>query len=159
MPTRKYKSKKGKTSKLGEVAIAYAPTVQTILPGGELSNESIVLQSIEGVAINRFDEVASAYNISSQQLAYFLGISERTIRNYRDQDRFFDPKQGEQLLKIQKLMALGSEVFGGNEAFQRWLQKPAYGLDHHMPSQLLITSEGVNLVIAEVQRIAYGDFS
>ena len=44
-------------------------------------------------------------------------------------------------------------------AFRRWLDKPAYGLDHQPPLALLETSGGIDLVADEVDRIAHGDFA
>lgn len=62
-------------------------------------------------------------------------------------------------LKYNQLLARGSEVFGSSESFQQWLRKPAFGLDGDIPRSLLITSEGINLVYDEVERIANGEFA
>ena len=61
--------------------------------------------------------------------------------------------------RSKKLLTRGSHVFGSSEAFSRWLHKPAYGLDGEQPINLLVTSEGVNLVSDEVERIANGEFA
>lgn len=157
--TKKYKPIKEEPSRVEEPAVAFETKAREAFFAHELTNEDIVLKSIKGIEANHFDTIASTYNIPPQQLAHYLGISERTVRNYKDNDKSLYPQQGEQLLKIQKLMALGVEVFGSSKILKHWLHKPAYGLDYRAPVQLLITSEGINLVIDEIQRIAFGDFS
>jgi putative toxin-antitoxin system antitoxin component (TIGR02293 family) len=53
----------------------------------------------------------------------------------------------------------GQKVFGNPESFRRWLEKPAYGLDEQIPLDLLQTSGGIDLVMEELDRIAYGDLA
>lgn len=65
----------------------------------------------------------------------------------------------EPVIRYNQLLERGSKVFGSSEAFQRWLQKPAFGLDGKHPRDLLATAEGLGLVLDEVNRIAYGEFS
>ncbi len=68
-------------------------------------------------------------------------------------------KEGELLVKLSALFQRGTEIFGSMQEFIHWLGEPAYGLDHQVPLELLYTSEGVNLVADEVERIAYGDLT
>lgn len=124
-----------------------------------LSNESIVSYAIQGVGTKFIDMLISKYKITRSEIANYLGISEKSIQNYQKQGKMLDPQQGEKLLKIQRLIEKGIEVFGNRENFKRWLSKPAYGLDQKIPETLLITSEGINLVYDEVERIAYGDLA
>ncbi len=53
----------------------------------------------------------------------------------------------------------GKEVIGDPQAFLRWLKKPAYGLEEQITMNVLQTSCGIDLVIEELDRIDYGDFS
>ena len=57
------------------------------------------------------------------------------------------------------LFRTGETVFGSAEAFRRWMDKPAYGLGDQVPFELLHTSGGIDLVMDEVVRIAYGDLA
>ncbi|MDH4565323.1 DUF2384 domain-containing protein [Pseudomonas sp. BN414] len=47
-------------------------------------------------------------------------------------------------------------VFGGREGADRWLNKPALGLEGHKPIDLLASPEGCELVETFLIRIEYG---
>ncbi len=96
---------------------------------------------------------------TTKDVAYVLGVNERTVRTYQREANNLSPQQSEQLLKYNRLLCRGKEVFGSEEAFNRWLRKPAYGLDNDVPLEYLVTSEGINLVSDEVERIANGEFA
>ena len=96
---------------------------------------------------------------TTKDVAYVLGVNERTVRTYQREASNLSPQQSEQLLKYNRLLCRGKEVFGSEEAFNRWLRKPAYGLDNDVPLEYLVTSEGINLVSDEVERIANGEFA
>ena len=51
---------------------------------------------------------------------------------------------------------IGNEVFGSIDSFKQWMQKPAYGLGNKIPSKILTTISGINLVINQLMRIAHG---
>ena len=112
-----------------------------------------------GVAGRFIRKVTEEEQIALTEVARVLGVSERTVRAYQQQDTALSPQHGEALLKYRRLLARGSEVFGSVEAFKQWLRKPAYGFDGECPSVLLVTSEGINLVGDEVERIANGEFA
>lgn len=124
-----------------------------------MDSEDIVFQALEGVDAEVFNQVVDEYNISDDQLAGLLNISKRTISNYIQKKRTLSPFEGELLLKYRRLNIKGKEIFGSLEAFHQWLNKPAFGLDNRIPFSLLRTSEGINLVMDEVERIAFGEFA
>jgi len=123
------------------------------------SHQEMVERAIKRVDVQVFDLICAKYNFNSEDLARFLGITERTVRNYRDQNKKFTPEHSEKLLKITRLMIRGIEVFGSLEATHRWLGKPAYAFNGILPHSLLVTSEGINLVADEIDRIAYGELA
>ena len=123
------------------------------------SREAITRTARAGVSTREIKKVSEAFNLSATDIARVLGVNEKTVRNYQRQEGRLSPQQGEQLLKYKQLRERGTEVFGAKEAFDRWLHKPAYGLDGEMPVDLLVTSEGMNLVYDEVERIANGEFA
>lgn len=123
------------------------------------SREMITRTARVGVSTREIKKVSETFNVSASEIARVLGVNEKTVRNYQRQEARLSPQQGEQLLKYKQLRERGTEVFGAKEAFDRWLHKPAYGLDGEMPVDLLVTSEGINLVYDEVERIANGEFA
>ena len=134
-------------------------TDQTKVAGKSITRETITRAARGGVSTREIRKVSAAFNVPTTEIARVLGVNEKTVRNYQRQEGILSPQQGEQLLKYKQLRERGTEVFGTKEAFDRWLHKPAYGLDGDLPVDLLVTSEGINLVYDEVERIANGEFS
>jgi putative toxin-antitoxin system antitoxin component (TIGR02293 family) len=123
----------------------------------DISNEEIVYSALEGVNISKVEELTKKYQIKKTSIAEYLGINAKTIANYENTGRDLEPQEGEKILKIQRLWETGLTVFGSKDSFSQWLSKPAYGLDNQIPERLLVTSEGINMVSDEIQRIAFGD--
>lgn len=124
-----------------------------------LTRERNLRSAIAGIPASAIQAVTDSFAVQTASIARVLGVNERTIRNYKRSNQKLTPQQGEQLLKYKDLLQRGSEVFGSHDAFDRWLHKPAFGLDGDKPFDLLITSEGMNLVSDEVERIANGEFA
>ncbi len=97
----------------------------------------------------------SGYNI--EHLAILLGITHRTIQNKKNSGGLFDIAQTERLRKLNLLFNEGIELFGNKEEFNKWLEKPAYGLDYTIPSELLKQPGGLDRAITELNSIKYGE--
>lgn len=78
---------------------------------------------------------------------------------YMKEKKRLNSLNSEQILKIFSLYQKGEEVFGDIESFNKWLRKPAYGLGERIPYELLTTISGIELILAEITAIEYGDFS
>jgi len=94
---------------------------------------------------------------TDEYLAGLLGITPRTIRTKRGKGDNFDISQTERLRKLIQLFVEGTQVFGNVEAFNEWLEKPAYGLDYAFPNELLKKPGGLEQVLQELVSIKYGD--
>ncbi len=55
-----------------------------------------------------------------------------------------------------EVLRQAEEVFGGREAADKWLNKPALGLEGRRPIDLLSSPEGCELVYTFLVRIEYG---
>ncbi|MCY1375391.1 putative toxin-antitoxin system antitoxin component [compost metagenome] len=55
-----------------------------------------------------------------------------------------------------EVLRQAEEVFGGREAADNWLNKPALGLEGRRPIDLLSSTEGCELVYTFLVRIEYG---
>jgi putative toxin-antitoxin system antitoxin component (TIGR02293 family) len=122
-------------------------------------NYTLVEEAQAGVKADLFFEVAKISQFEIDEVEDLLNITSRTIRNYQKEKKTLSPLKGELLLKLIRLFKIGEEVFGSLPAFRAWVDKPAYGLDGVTPFSLLNTSEGINIVMDEVQRIAFGEFA
>jgi putative toxin-antitoxin system antitoxin component (TIGR02293 family) len=119
----------------------------------------LVMASKKGVTTRSFDDLVKVSLQARDTFAQRLHISLKTIERYRKEGRTFDPMMGELILKWLQLYAKGLEVFGSIRAFNRWLEKPAYGLNSMLPEDLLSNSTGVSLIFDELVRIERGDLA
>ena len=120
---------------------------------------SLVMAAREGVFARLVFEVAELLQLHINQIADILHTTTKTLQNYRQSKKKLGPAHSEQTLKLLALQLKGKEVFGAADAFKRWLEKPAYGLDGQVPLALLETSGGIDLVMEELERIAFGDLA
>ncbi|SMB99827.1 hypothetical protein SAMN00120144_2786 [Hymenobacter roseosalivarius DSM 11622] len=120
---------------------------------------SLVMAARQGISAATAIAVAGLLHLHPEQLADILNITTKTLRTYRQEQKNLSPAHSEQTLKLLALHMRGQQVFGEAGAFVRWLEKPAYGLDDQVPLTLLETSGGIDLVLEELDRIAYGDLA
>ncbi len=122
----------------------------------EFVEYNVIEQSQSGVSINYLNKISAKYDISINDWADIMGISTKSLQRYQQQENILSAIQTEFVLKIERLYALGEEVFGTTQNFKLWMQKPAYGLGNKIPASILTTVSGINLVINQVLRIAHG---
>lgn len=120
---------------------------------------SLVMAARQGILAKIAFEVADVLQLHLNQMADILHTTTKTLHNYRLTKKKLNPAHSEQTLKLLALQIKGKEVFGNATTFRRWLEKPAYGLDEQAPLDLLETSGGIDLVMEEIERIAYGDLA
>lgn len=144
---------------------------KTGMPSGEGNQEllafdavvqdpfTLVMAARQGILAKIAFEVADVLQLHLNQMADILHTTTKTLHNYRLTKKKLNPAHSEQTLKLLALQMKGKEVFGDGTSFRRWLEKPAYGLDKQVPLDLLETSGGIDLVMEEIERIAYGDLA
>jgi len=123
----------------------------------EFNNNYKLLESArKGVRPQAFYDFAFAIKMPDKNLAQIIHLSPRTISNYKESRKNLDPVQSEHLLKLIALFDKGEEIFGTIDEFNYWLQKPFW---HSMekPMDWLITPGGTDLVMEELNKLAYGD--
>lgn len=86
-------------------------------------------------------------------------LSFKTIQRYSKEKKDFGARHTELALKLVFLYMKGKEVFGNLESFNRWLRKPAYGLNKKIPYNLINTVTGIDLINDELLRIEFGDLA
>lgn len=117
---------------------------------------SIVFSAQKGVSATIFDDVAGLYG-HYNYLAEVVELNPKTIHKYQAQNIKFSPAKSELMLKLVALFRKGVETFGEREAFLNWLSIPAFGIDNRLPLDLIKTSDGIDLISDELDRIQYGD--
>ena len=88
-----------------------------------------------------------------------LNKTIKTFTTYKRDQTNLDATISEKLLKIFSLYDKGVDVFGDIAEFNQWMAAPAFGLGNTIPSDLLDTVTGIELVFDELIRIEYGDLA
>lgn len=107
-------------------------------------------------------EVAHLCEITSFKEEFFckaLDISTKTLSRYIHDKKRFNPNDSELVLKWKALFEEGRETFGSYDSFCAWLSKPSIPLYQVLPKDLIQTSRGVDVVMEELSRIQWGNFS
>lgn len=99
-------------------------------------------------------------DVVEDDVAKVLGISTRTLRRHTEApDKQMPADLASKAWLFAETLARATEVFGGKEAAEQWLSRPAMGLDRQRPIDLLQTVQGAELVNDYLTRIEYGVYS
>ncbi len=120
------------------------------------NSRSLVASARKGVKPELFYDLATIIKMPEKNLAQIIHMSPRTVSNYREGKKSLDPVQSEHLLKLAALFEQGEELLGNVDEFNYWLQKPFWNAKEK-PMDWLVTPGGVDLVMDELTRLAYGD--
>ena len=109
------------------------------------------------VLVNLVDRLST---LSAQALTEALGISERTLRRQREHpEKAMPPDLASKTWLIAETLAKASTVFGSRDAAERWMARPAMGLDGACPIELLRTLQGAELVTEFLGRLEHGVYN
>ncbi|WP_257666811.1 antitoxin Xre-like helix-turn-helix domain-containing protein [Parapedobacter tibetensis] len=119
------------------------------------NDAAIFFAARSGIKPIVFYHFAEAAQLAEKELARLINLSARTISNYKDQKKPLARVESEHLLKLIALYEKGEEILGGVEEFNHWLRKPFWDRVD-CPIDWLDTPSGVDLVTAELDRLAHG---
>jgi putative toxin-antitoxin system antitoxin component (TIGR02293 family) len=123
------------------------------------SEPRIVQEAADGIYASSFFDAATLFPYKKEEFAGLLHLSLKSLIRYRESHQKLNPVQSEQVLKLISLFKKGMENFGNENAFYRWLNKPAFGLDNKKPFELMKTVSGINLILDELNQIEWGDLA
>ncbi|MEO6547404.1 MAG: MbcA/ParS/Xre antitoxin family protein [Ferruginibacter sp.] len=124
-----------------------------------LHEESNMLAEPKSVYATAFNDMIAVSSYDKNFAADLLDISYKTVTRYQKEKKKLSPLQSEYILKTIVLFNKGNQVFGTKESFNRWLDKPAFGLGNRIPRAFITTVGGIHFVIDELNRIAHGDLA
>jgi putative toxin-antitoxin system antitoxin component (TIGR02293 family) len=129
------------------------------VPVGAMETHDRLLEGLPGEALNYLiDHLVVLGRTASLEKA--IGISLRTFQRRKDApERPLSTEQSGRAWKFAEILAEAMEVFGSQEAAERWLDSPAMGLDRHRPIDLLATPAGVDLVEQFLGRLKFGVYT
>jgi putative toxin-antitoxin system antitoxin component (TIGR02293 family) len=122
-------------------------------------DESNILSEPEAIYATAFNDMITVADYDKDFAADLLDVSYKTVSRYQKEKKKLSPLQSEYVLKTIVLFNKGNQVFGDKDAFNRWLDKPAYGLGNRIPRAFITTVGGINFIIDELNRIAHGDLA
>jgi putative toxin-antitoxin system antitoxin component (TIGR02293 family) len=104
--------------------------------------------------------VNSVKGLEESDVARVLGISTRTLRRQSETpDKQMPADLASRAWLFAETLAKATDIFGGKEEAERWMSKPATGLDGQRPIELLQTFQGAELVNDFLTRLEYGVYS
>jgi len=104
--------------------------------------------------------LSSVKGLEESDIVNVLGISARTLRRQRETPKKPMPADlASKTWLFAETLAKATEIFGGQEEAERWMNKPAMGLDGQRPIDLLQTVQGAELVNDFLGRLEYGVYS
>lgn len=121
--------------------------------------EANTLAEPESIYASAFDDMVAVASYDKDFAADLLDVSYKTVTRYQKEKKKLSPLQSEYILKTIVLFNKGNQVFGNKESFNRWLDKPAFGLGNRIPRAFITTVGGINFIIDELNRIAHGDLA
>lgn len=145
---------------LKELPLVQSMEEPAITYGNVLEDKMLVARAVrQGVTRQLFEEIKGNSPFSDQQWSTFLNINIRTMQRYKSTPQHvFKPIQSERIFELAEVVSLGDTIFNSREHFNIWLNTPSPALGDEKPIDLLDSSYGKDLVMAELQRIEHGIF-
>ena len=89
-----------------------------------------------------------------------IGISVRTFQRIRDRPKaLLSAEQGSKAWKFAEILSRATTLLGSQDDAERWMERPAIGLDRLRPIDLLNTVTGVEIVETLLTRLEYGVYT
>lgn len=125
-------------------------------PRNSLEAHEAILRGLPAGALTYL--VGNLRSIARQApLEQAVGMSLRTFQRRRDTPaRRLSREQSGRTWKFAEVLAQATAVFGSQEEAERWLERPATGLDRHRPLDLLATPAGTMLVENFLTQLEHG---
>jgi putative toxin-antitoxin system antitoxin component (TIGR02293 family) len=116
----------------------------------------MVEEAASGIPASAVFDLIQMTHLNKSFFAGMLNLSTKTLDRYRQGGKQLNAASGELMLKLLSLFKKGEKIFGNSTEFQKWIEKPAYGLGLKVPKELMRTSAGIDLIMEELIRIEYG---
>lgn len=149
------------TSSANEAAIAYVSMPSPLKLIGNISRDdkhSFLSVVKDGLGYDTLIEFMKMAEFHMDEMAHILHINSRTIRRLSSDDTL-NIDLSEKLLELLRLYKFGIEIFGDLTVFNVWIRRSVRGLGDVTPMSLLDTGVGVEIVMDELERLAYGVYN
>lgn len=148
---------------MGQVLKDFQVTYQRSTPSftSFLDDKLTVVNTIaSGVSFEFYHEIKSLAPFTEEEWAQYLGLSTKSLQRHRKEENFkFKPIHSEKLIELAEVIYRSYEVFDSKEKVNAWLESKAFSFGNLTPKELLKTSYGKDLLLAELTKIDHGLFA
>jgi putative toxin-antitoxin system antitoxin component (TIGR02293 family) len=123
-----------------------------------LDAHALLSRGLPGEALRRLTESLSVLP-RSDVLEKGVGMSLRTFQRHNETPRPLSPEQSGRAWTFADILAKATAVFGSQEEAERWLERPAIGLNQQRPIDLFGSPAGVSLIEEFLARLKYGVYT
>lgn len=113
----------------------------------------------KGVNANVIRNFREGFNLTLEDTARMLNTSEPTLYRWTRLNKKLDSNFTIKLFEITDLFLYGTEVFGNQENFFKWLNLPNMALGGIEPQELIEIPEGISKIRDILGRIEHGVYS
>jgi putative toxin-antitoxin system antitoxin component (TIGR02293 family) len=113
----------------------------------------------QGVSVDVIKNFRDYFNISPELVANMLNTSVPTIYRWSKSNKALGRNFSVKLFEIADLFLYGSEVFGSEENFFKWLNLPNTSFGGMEPIELIEIPGGISKVEDLIGRIEHGVYS
>ncbi len=119
-----------------------------------------LLQGLPGPALETLLSRLRILPRSGKRLESAMGVSLRSMQRKKgDATKRLTTEQAGRIWQFAEFLARATKIFGTQDAAERWLDRPAIGLDQKSPIDLLATPTGAQMVNDYLTRIEYGVYT
>ena len=104
-----------------------------------------------------FSALKSVSEEDDKEISTWLGMTEKTYRAYRNEDKFVKSNLMEHLVMLISLFKHGIEVFGNPQQFKKWLATSNFYFGDKEPDYYMDTINGIKFIDDRLTGIEYGD--
>ena len=112
-----------------------------------------------GLEFEYFQKLLAEGIWSRQELVALLDVSEKTINRYEKDNKPLTSAMTARLVELGKVFQLGMNTFEDKALLKEWLNSPSIVFNRRKPKELLSNSEGVQMVLDEMNRIEWGVYA
>lgn len=144
-----------------EAAVSYVSMLSPLKVIGNVGRDdkhSFLSVVKDGLSYDTLIDFMKMADFHIEEMADILHINSRTIRRLSS-DTSLNIDLSEKLLELLRLYRLGIELFGELDVFNAWIRRSIKGLGDVTPMSLLDTGIGVEIVMDELERLAYGVYN
>ena len=158
MPAARWPANATSAVSPGAIEVMGARRLFKQLPQSRAEIHGVLVKGLPyAVLLNLIDQLSA---LTIYDIAAAVGLSTRTLRRQKDQPtKSMPPDLASKTWQLAETLALAGTVMGSRDAAERWMARPAMGLDDVRPIDLMQTLQGAELVTEFLGRLEHGVYN